>query len=139
MSNEEQVADTIEMLYERLNSYNKQDLFNYGYLLESNQILCKGIEEKDKEAAKTIDFSLVVEYEIGVNKFTTANYKTEGLNDTEKAVVEVAVNYFTELLEGSIGISKSAFTLLIVSSVVDVLLLGFGVFGIVALKKSKEE
>ena len=97
------------------------------------------IEEKDKEEAKTIDFSLVVEYEIGVNNFTTANYKTDGLNDTEKAVVEVAVNYFTELLEGSIGISKSAFTLLIVSSVVDVLLLGFGVFGIVALKKSKEE
>ena len=49
MSNEEQVADTIEMLYERLNSYNKQDLFNYGYLLESNEILCKDIEEKDKE------------------------------------------------------------------------------------------
>lgn len=39
----------IEMLYERLNSYNKQDLFNYGYLLESNQILCKDMEEKDKE------------------------------------------------------------------------------------------
>lgn len=49
MSNEEQVADKIEMLYERLNSYNKQDLFNYGYLLESNEILCKDIEEKDKE------------------------------------------------------------------------------------------
>lgn len=49
MSNEEQVADTIEMLYERLNSYNKQDLFNYGYLLESNEILCKDIEEKDRE------------------------------------------------------------------------------------------
>lgn len=46
---EEQVADTIGMLYQRLNSYNKQDLFNYGYLLESNQILCKNIEEKDKE------------------------------------------------------------------------------------------
>ena len=49
MSNEEQIADTIEMLYKRLNEYNKQDLFNYGYLLESNQILCKDIEEKDKE------------------------------------------------------------------------------------------
>jgi len=49
MSNEEQIADTIEMLYKRLNEYNKQDLFNYGYLLESNQILCKDIEQKDKE------------------------------------------------------------------------------------------
>ena len=49
MSNEEQIADTIEMLYKRLNEYHKQDLFNYGYLLESNQILCKDIEEKDKE------------------------------------------------------------------------------------------
>lgn len=52
MSNEEQMADTIEMLYQRLNSYNKQDLFNYGYLLESNQILCKDIEEKDKQLGK---------------------------------------------------------------------------------------
>ena len=52
MSNETQMADTIEMLYKRLNEYNKQDLFNYGYLLESNQILCKGIEEKDKEIAR---------------------------------------------------------------------------------------
>ena len=52
MSNEEQMADTIEMLYQRLNSYNRQDLFNYGYLLESNQILCKDIEEKDKQLGK---------------------------------------------------------------------------------------
>ena len=52
MSNEEQMADTIEMLYQRLNSYNRQDLFNYGYLLESNQILCKDIEEKDKQLDK---------------------------------------------------------------------------------------
>ena len=46
------MADTIEMLYQRLNGYNKQDLFNYGYLLESNQILCKDIEEKDKQLDK---------------------------------------------------------------------------------------
>ena len=52
MNNEEQMADTIEMLYQRLNGYNKQDLFNYGYLLESNQILCKDIEEKDKQLDK---------------------------------------------------------------------------------------
>ena len=49
MSNEKQVADTIEMLYKRLNSHNKQALFNYGYLLEINEILCKDIEEKGKE------------------------------------------------------------------------------------------
>lgn len=55
MSNEEQMADTIEMLYQRLNGYNKQDLFNYGYLLESNQILCKDIEEKDKQLDKYKD------------------------------------------------------------------------------------
>ena len=97
-------------------------------------------KEKDsEEQAKTIDFELVVEYSINSKSYTKANVSYQDLNDKEKEVVEEAVVFFTQMVEDSVGISKSAFTLLIVSSVVEVLLLGFGVFGIIALKKSKEE
>ena len=43
------------------------------------------------------------------------------------------------MVEDSIGIKKDAFRNLIVSSVVEVVLLGFGVFGLISLTKSKDE
>ena len=99
----------------------------------------KYTEVDNEEEAKTIPFDLIVEYKIGTKSFITQDYNTDGLTDLEKDIIADSANYFTELIEESVGISKSAFTLVIVSSIVDVVLLAFGVFGIVALKRSKED
>ena len=54
---------------------------------------------------------------MGAQTFTTPHVDTQGLDDAEKEVIENSISYFTEVIEGSIGVSKSAFTLLIVSFV----------------------
>ena len=89
--------------------------------------------------SKTMDYHLEVSYVLGAKTFTTSNVDTSNLNDVEKEVIDASVLYFTELIENSIGVNKSAFALLIVSSVVETLLIGACVFGIVALKRSKED
>ena len=106
---------------------------------EIMQRLCHYLKEDHENKSKTIDFHLEVSYELGAQTFTTPHVDTQGLDDAEKEVIENSISYFTELIEGSIGVSKSAFTLLIVSSIADLLLISFGVFGIIALKKSKDE
>ena len=102
MDNKEQVADTIEMLYERLNSYNKQDLFNYGYLLESNEILCKDIEEKDKEIERlnNIINELDAMFDGDLDGFFTINEK-----GSCNEIIEVIQNYKDKLKELKEGMS----------------------------------
>lgn len=41
---EEQVPDTIEKLYDRLDDYDKQQLMNYGYLMEYTRTLEKEVK-----------------------------------------------------------------------------------------------
>ena len=98
MSNEEQMADTIEMLYERLNEYNKQDLFNYGYLLESNQILIKDIEEKDKEIERLNN--IIDELEKDINSQLTMTRKLDKYNNGFFDAVLHFYNKLKELKEG---------------------------------------
>ena len=96
-------------------------------------------DEADSEAAKEINLELVVSYDMTAKSYTTKNYSTDSLNDVEKEIIEDSVEFFTQMVEDSIGIKKDAFRNLIVSSVVEVLLLGFGVFGLISLTKSKDE
>ena len=111
----------------------------YFYLNNTKAKIDDYLKEDHENKSKTIDFHLEVSYELGAQTFTTPHVDTQGLDDAEKEVIENSISYFTELIEGSIGVSKSAFTLLIVSSIADLLLISFGVFGIIALKKSKDE
>lgn len=100
MSNEEQVADTIEMLYERLNSYNKQDLFNYGYLLESYEILYKDIEEKDNEIER---LNNIIEVQKSKLLMIKGIINTPRALDSSLAYVMVK-SHIQEVLNGSLGI-----------------------------------
>ena len=92
-----------------------------------------------ESAAKVIPFELVVEYKINTKEFTTKKYSTDGLNEAEIAVVNDAANFYTQMIEGSIGINASSFTMLIVSAVADAVLVISGIVGIVVLKRSKED
>ena len=49
---EETTPDTIEKLYERLDDYDKQQLFNYGYLLEYTRELENEVKMQNNEATK---------------------------------------------------------------------------------------
>ena len=108
-------------------------------LFYSENTVVSFTEAKDEEAGKTNSASLVVAYKLGSNSFTKVTTNDERLNETEKAIFNESVSYFTSLLEESIGISTSAFTLTIISAVVDALLIAFAVVGIVYLRKSKED
>lgn len=103
----------------------------------------KPVVEYDKKTptdpAKVIPFELIVEYKINSKEYTTKQYSTEGLTANETVVVNDAAVFYTQMIEGSIGINSSSFTLLIVSAVVDSLLLISGIVGIVLLKRSKED
>lgn len=99
---EEQMTDTIEMLYKRLNGYNKQDLFNYGYLLESNQILCKDIEEKDKEIERLNNIINELEKELNIAyKELQPNELVNGQNlikNIQITIIELKENYDKEVM-----------------------------------------
>ena len=69
----------------------------------------------------------------------TVPYADEADSEAAKEIIEDSVEFFTQMVEDSIGIKKDAFRNLIVSSVVEVVLLGFGVFGLISLTKSKDE
>ena len=103
----------------------------------------KAVIEYDKkssaEDAKIISFELVVEYKINSKEFTTKKYSTDGLTQNESLVVNDAAVFYTQMIEASIGINSSSFTLLIVSAVADAILLIGGVVGIILLIRSKED
>ena len=103
----------------------------------------KPVVEYDKqtsnEPAKVISFELVVEYKKTSKDYTTKKYSVDGLTEGEAAVVNDAANFYTQMIEGSIGINSSSFTLLIVSAVVDSVLLIGGVVAVIAMKRTKED
>lgn len=96
-------------------------------------------KKTSNESPKVISFELVVEYNINSKQYTTKKYSTDGLNETETLIVNDSAEFFTEMIEDSVGINKAAFTLLIVSVVVEAVLLIGGVAGIIALKGTKDE
>ena len=109
---------------------------------ETNKEIIEYSEEKPTESTlKQIDFELVVEYKNNADSYTTKKYdlSKSTFNDTEKLIVDNCAEYFTQIIEGSIGIKTSAFTLLIVSAVVDSLLIIGGIVGIILIKRSKDE
>ena len=103
----------------------------------------KSAVEYDKQTssdpAKVISFELEVEYKKTSKEYTTKKYSVDGLTEGEAAVVNDAANFYTQMIEGSIGINSSSFTLLIVSAVVDSLLLIGGIAAVIAIKRSKED
>ena len=109
------------------------------YFYEDGDVSNIKYKETNGEYKKTIDYQLIVEYKLGSKSYTTVNVDDSSLTDVEKGIINDSVSYFTELIEDSIGISKNAFTLVIVSSIVDVVLLAFGIVGIILLRRSKEE
>ena len=97
---------------------------------------------KDTSSAnviKEVSYELIVEYKNNAKTYTTPKYSTDDLNETEVKVLSDATLFYTEMIEGSIGINSSSFTLLIVSAVVDSLLVIGAVVGIILIKRSKDE
>ena len=96
-------------------------------------------KKSSSAAAKTVSFELVVEYTTKSKEYTKQYYSVKGLSQNEMLVVSDVADFYTEMIESSIGINSSSFTLLIVSTIVDSLLLIGGVTGIILIKRSKDE
>ena len=82
---EETTPDTIEKLYERLDDYDKQQLFNYGYLLEYTRKLENEVKIQNNEATKF--YSIIKEVrEYIENAFATGEeiFKVEILEILDK-------------------------------------------------------
>ena len=96
-------------------------------------------KKSSNAAAKVVAFELIVEYKTNTKEYTKQEFSVKGLSNNEMLIVGDAANFFTQMIEASIGISSSSYTLTIVSAVVDVVLLISGVVGIILIKRSKED
>lgn len=77
--NNETIPDTIEKLYERLDDYDKQQLFNYGYLLEYTRTLENEVKVQNNEVTRLHSIIKEVREYILTNKLYCFKYDDEEL------------------------------------------------------------